>query len=202
MYEWSVELVACRPAGISDAPPNMDERLIDALEEIAADRAAAGSVAEDRYSVRMIVPGEEPIAVLQEALGVFLKITEYAGLPSWPIMDASVTEWQEFERTLETSQYPVLLGVTELAQLLNVSKQRASELARLPHFARPVAQLASGPVWDNSMIQTFVADWSRKPGRPRTVLSDADAEALEGVGAEARHWDKETMHPGHPGFPG
>lgn len=201
MNEWSVEIVASRPDDISETPQNLDEALLDALPEIADDRGAVGSVGDGEYSVRMVVEAAEILPALQESLVIFQKVTEYGGLPSWPIIDASVTEWTVFESSLEEPDYPTLLGVTELSEILQVSKQRASELARLPHFPRPVAQLASGPVWDYSMIQTFVAEWDRKPGRPKRVLSEEDVKALEGVGAEARHWDKETMDPNHPGFP-
>jgi len=34
-------------------------------------------------------------------------------------------------------------------------------------FPRPVAQLASGPVWTETSVRAFAEDWPRRPGRPR-----------------------------------
>jgi hypothetical protein len=42
------------------------------------------------------------------------------------------------------------------------------------------------------MIRRFAGEWDRKPGRPGKITK-ADAEALEGAGRQARHWDKEDM---------
>jgi hypothetical protein len=59
------------------------------------------------------------------------------------------------------------VGVAELAELLSVSKQRASELARKSDFPRPVSQLASGPIWRLSAILRYSRQWRRQPGRPK-----------------------------------
>lgn len=42
-----------------------------------------------------------------------------------------------------------LVGLTEVAELLGVSRQRAHQLTRtpIPKFPKPLARLASGPVW-------------------------------------------------------
>ena len=62
---------------------------------------------------------------------------------------------------------PKLLGVAEVAKRLDVSKQRAAELARTHRlFPPPLAELASGPVWTAWQIGSFQQSWSRKPGRP------------------------------------
>ncbi len=62
---------------------------------------------------------------------------------------------------------PKLLGVAEVAKRLDVSKQRAAELARTHRlFPPPVAELASGPVWTAWQIGSFQRSWTRKPGRP------------------------------------
>lgn len=51
---------------------------------------------------------------------------------------------------------PKLLGVAEVAMRLDVSKQRAAELARAHRlFPPPLAELASGPVWTAWQIGAF-----------------------------------------------
>jgi hypothetical protein len=59
------------------------------------------------------------------------------------------------------------VGVTEIAKLLGVSKQRVSELRTREDFPAPVAELAAGPVWSLSNLKLFIAEWPRKPGRPK-----------------------------------
>jgi chromosome partitioning protein len=53
---------------------------------------------------------------------------------------------------------PKLLGTAEVASLLSVSKQTlANWRARYPDFPQPMAELASGPVWDQSDIAAWAA---------------------------------------------
>lgn len=67
---------------------------------------------------------------------------------------------------------PNLLGVAEVAKQLDVSKQRATELARTHRlFPPPVAELASGPIWTAWQIGSFQRSWTRKPGRPPSSLA-------------------------------
>jgi hypothetical protein len=70
---------------------------------------------------------------------------------------------------------PELLGVAEVAKRLDVSKQRAAELARTHRlFPPPLAELASGPVWTAWQIGSFQRSWTRKPGRPSGGTSPDD----------------------------
>lgn len=61
---------------------------------------------------------------------------------------------------------PDLVGVAELAELLGVSTQRASELRSRAGFPRPAVTLRSGPVWVRANVEQFASTWKRKPGRP------------------------------------
>jgi hypothetical protein len=60
-----------------------------------------------------------------------------------------------------------LVGVTEVAQELGVSKQRVSELRAVEVFPAPIAELAAGPVWTRRSLTAFLSTWQRRPGRPR-----------------------------------
>lgn len=53
------------------------------------------------------------------------------------------------------------MGVTEIADLLGVSKQRADQLTRRGDFPAPVAELASGRIW----LAADVTAWARAAGR-------------------------------------
>ena len=61
--------------------------------------------------------------------------------------------------------------IAEAADILGVSKQRASELSKSRRFPKPIIRLASGPIWLEDVITTFARDWERKPGRPRKAAA-------------------------------
>ena len=138
------------------------------LMELLRDHGAAVSYSSYRYTVRLAIEATTAEMAVSEALGTVQRYAEKVGLPSWPFVKLEATEWSEFERDLETPTFPNVLGVSELSQLLGVSRQRASELARSRHFPKPFAALAAGPVWLEPTISRFVREWERRPGRPKS----------------------------------
>jgi prophage regulatory protein len=54
-----------------------------------------------------------------------------------------------------------LVGVSEIARLLELSNQRAHQLANGDDFPRPVAELAQGRVWHRSEVLA----WMKRVGR-------------------------------------
>jgi predicted DNA-binding transcriptional regulator AlpA len=55
-----------------------------------------------------------------------------------------------------------LVGVTEVREMLGVSRQRVHQLVRdRPDFPEPVAELASGKIW----LRRDVEQWARRAGR-------------------------------------
>jgi predicted DNA-binding transcriptional regulator AlpA len=62
------------------------------------------------------------------------------------------------------------LGLTEIATLLGVSRQRVHQLrSTYADFPEPVADLASGPIWHERDISTWHATHAVRPGgRPRS----------------------------------
>jgi hypothetical protein len=73
---------------------------------------------------------------------------------------------QELERMLR-SMTGHLVGLTEIASILGVTRQRASQLVRdYDDFPPPVAELASGRVWETTAVETWAkAHPERPPGR-------------------------------------
>lgn len=53
------------------------------------------------------------------------------------------------------------MGITEIAELLGVTRQRAHQLAGSHGFPEPIARLAQGPVWEAAKVET----WARETGR-------------------------------------
>jgi len=51
-----------------------------------------------------------------------------------------------------------LMGVTEVAKRLDVSRQRVHQLRSKPDFPEPVAMLAAGPIWESKDIEDWIAE--------------------------------------------
>ena len=51
-----------------------------------------------------------------------------------------------------------LMGVTEVAKRLGVSRQRVHQLRSGPDFPEPVALLAAGPIGESIDIEDWVAE--------------------------------------------
>ena len=56
---------------------------------------------------------------------------------------------------------PRFVGVREIGKLLTVSRQRADQLVRTKGFPEPVADLASGRIWERGAVVC----WARENGR-------------------------------------
>ncbi|MBI2238126.1 MAG: hypothetical protein HYU54_06340 [Actinobacteria bacterium] len=100
------------------------------------------------------------------AVDLFVRAAEKAGLSFEAItrVDAMSEDYLERDLEQEPESY---VGVSEIAALLGVSRQRVAELRGRAGFPSPVAELAAGPVWTRSSLNRFVDSWERKPGRPR-----------------------------------
>lgn len=105
--------------------------------------------------------------VVGAAVELFETACEKVGLEHRGIaqVDALDDGLLDLELAREAQGY---VGVTEIARLLGVSKQRVAELRRRRDFPAPIAELAAGPMWTRASLNRFVQAWPRKPGRPRT----------------------------------
>jgi hypothetical protein len=169
--DWSVYVQAAGPA---DAPP-LDEAAIDqfAVSLSGYSPAVTGAAAAEQeriWAVQLTVSTDrdDPADGARVAVDLVTTAARKAGLPPWQVVKLEVTEWERFDAELDEPNTPDLVGIAELAELVGVTRQRASTLARRPGFPEPLAELASGPVWDLRMVERFVRSWARKPGRPAT----------------------------------
>ena len=51
-----------------------------------------------------------------------------------------------------------LVGATEIAEILGVSRQRVHQLAASPDFPRPEVELSAGKVWSREAIERWMAE--------------------------------------------
>lgn len=63
----------------------------------------------------------------------------------------------------QTDQIAVqLAGISEIAERLGVSRQRAQQLSAREDFPKPITRLKSGPVWDQAEIEAWITKFRQK----------------------------------------
>lgn len=176
--EWAVSLVSAAPSGEHpvDASPKLALVLSEALDAVGAS-AAVTSVSDDRLEATFTMTGEDYRDVFVEGARAWADALAQAGLPGWPVIQAEIATYEAVEDQIDSSALPDLVGVAEVAQTLGVSKQRVSTLRKEGRLPRPLAHLASGPVWAAAGIEKFLTSWNRRVGRPegtRTAQPHSD----------------------------
>ncbi len=165
---WSVLLEFATDPDMDDAEQVDD--LLEALDALDADAPVVSS-GHGRIGVRLSVAAPDALDAVSDGYGLVIDVISKAGHSQAGLLRLDARSEDELDQELVAPNFPLLLGVAELAELLDVSKQRASELARSSTFPRPVADLASGPVWLEPTVQRFLEEWERRPGRPAQQAS-------------------------------
>ena len=95
------------------------------------------------------------------------EIMRAAGVTGPAVRYEQITD-EQLEIELRQPTLPELVGVTEAAAILGVSRQRVAQLEKAhDDFPARVADLASGPVYTADSIRAFNERWERKrTGRP------------------------------------
>jgi len=65
-------------------------------------------------------------------------------------------------------------GLSEIGELLGVSRQRAYTLAKRADFPAPIASSRAGRTWDLAAVEAWEKTWDRtaKGGRPKAVTPE------------------------------
>jgi hypothetical protein len=124
-------------ASVSAAPP---DRVMVTLHLLAGDAPAAVATAEKH--MRMHFPLDGPQVAVEA------------------VVEA------EHERRAQAPTLPELVGASEVATMLGVTRQRVHQLREHPSFPTPLVEVAMGPLWDARAVEAFARAWSRRPGRP------------------------------------
>lgn len=93
--------------------------------------------------------------------------------PDSTVISRSVIDADTFVAELE------VYGSRELAELLNVSRQRLAQLRAEGTVPEPDVVLAATPVWRRTTIDSFTFGWRRRPGpNPPDTAPDIDMDRL------------------------
>jgi hypothetical protein len=144
-------------------------------------KSAAALTEDDLFAVAEIggvAVGNVGDQLLETTLTVSAKCIHDAGQKALELVQKAVSGTAVAVKVMTTdeadrrNQRMRLGGVTEVAALLGVSKQRVSVLCRRQDFPAPVEELSAGPIWRMGDLTTFAAGWQRRPGRPRKALAN------------------------------
>lgn len=164
--EWTVRIEISQPRVVFT--DDHADHVIDAL------RLYSPSVSYGRHtmSARFYVAAESPTKAADSGLGLLLSALRKVGprTPLTSVVGVEVQAIHDLDRALDEPNLPDLVGVDEVAKMLEVTKQRASQLAKKQEFPKPVVLLASGPVWKRVAVARFAGYWDRRPGRKKVLV--------------------------------
>ncbi|WP_162824079.1 hypothetical protein [Peterkaempfera bronchialis] len=107
----------------------------------------------------LVQAAQEASSMAAEALGASLG--SEAELTSLQVVTA-----EEADAERDHPRPQELMGYTEAAAELDVSRQRVAQLdGQHPDFPRPIGRVGAGPVFTAESIRSFAARWNRSPGR-------------------------------------
>ena len=158
MSEWTIEADGKYRTRRGESMEDVADLVLDEFGKYGA----AVSVGPGTLSITFTV--DVPVEQIAYMVG-----TELLGdlLPKFVPTRIMVESTKATEERVGMSNVPDLVGVTEVAHELGVSKQRVSALRSSGQFPSPIADLAAGPVWLRSSVTRFHQNWARKSGRPR-----------------------------------
>jgi hypothetical protein len=173
--EWSVGVeLGLDGSQRADEVEEAAEELLDAL----AEAAPAVGVSAASLGVQLSVRARSAVAAVKVAVAAVEKASADVRLAHTGVYHAEASTTERLDAWLRQPSFPELVGTSEVAALLGVSRQRVSELSRAAHFPQPMTSLASGPVWAKPGILRFMDEWDRAPGRRRAPQKTPAAEQI------------------------
>lgn len=157
--EWSTYIRASGELGIFSSEHS--EMLADVLYKRGG---AVGSSRDGSWiSAQFTVRATSIYRCFQSATEMFEKALAEIGVHDFTLDHVQLMTHEELEQELSRPLYPELVGIHEIAELLGVTRQRASALAASAQFPRPLTKIAAGPVWPRPWITRFLREWDRRP---------------------------------------
>jgi len=145
----------------------LDDDELGDLGDLLGDHGAAIAASDRGLSVTLTVDADTAYAAHASAEEIVSDCLAKLGAAVAGLDAVEVMTVEEQDRRLAEPAIPQLAGVTEVAEMLGVSRQRASALTAHPAAPTPVARLASGPVYVRDSWCRFAETWPRRGGRPR-----------------------------------
>ncbi|HYM68708.1 MAG TPA: hypothetical protein VEZ44_03865 [bacterium] len=157
MQEYTVHLEALGELTEADI-----DRIIDALESRYAP-VVSGGPGFSYFGITLSMRAASPQAAFEKTMRLLKQVH--------PVRLSSILDWQIHREdtdvtTHELPTFPEFVGMSETAELLGVSKQRAWTIVNRPDFPPPAKVLKATPIWLKRSVLAWVDRWERKNGRP------------------------------------
>lgn len=164
MSSWIINATIEHPHG---DPKELAQQLTDELP--------AGVCSFDEHTVTVSFALDDHSSIVTKAL--IARALDH--LPGGRLVEFRVRTEQSLVDELEQPVIPSLVGISEAAEILGVSRQRAHAIAAGDAFPSPIAHLAAGPVFLETAVRAFAAK-PRHAGRPRVdfVMTGSDGTVI------------------------
>lgn len=172
MEDWLVSITA-NGGPVEGDSVQLSTELVHVLQDLGGGAPAVG-VSATRVDASFIVDAPEFRTAVDMGIDLWSTALTKWGRPFPEVVRSEIASLAEVEARLEGMAFPSLLGLAEVAEALDVGKSRVSALREEPWFPRPVADLASGPVWSTAGIEKFNREWDRTSGRRKSVGKSSD----------------------------
>jgi hypothetical protein len=159
--EWTVTITVTTGEAVAE---ELLDTFADTAEEWDATVATRGTDGSG-FTFRVDLRESSPLRALETAQTYVAKVLAEAGVTGEPVAMSVETPALAELRAFRPDT-PELLAATDVAEVLDVSRQRVHQLyASHRLFPEPYVRLGSGPVWTRPVIEHFASIWDRKPGR-------------------------------------
>ncbi len=150
MSDWAVTVLFRGTIGRSGIA-----RIEDSLPEAsAADVPEAGQA-----TVTVHVTAESALVATAAVLSLVTQVMEGRLIVGLEVLDEA-----EYERRATLPTTPELVGASEAAELLGVTRQRVHQLhATHAGFPEPLIRVRMGPLWDRRAVEAFARRSERRP---------------------------------------
>jgi hypothetical protein len=157
------------PGGVDDDAVN---GLLEALKPYSGALAIESAEQPSWVSVAVDISAPDVGAATVRGLAAARTVLNEADLPytAGAVTGIRVLTVRAQEQELLTPVVPPLVGLSEVADMFGISRQRVTQLRERVDFPDPVAVLRSGPVWTAPALQHFLTIWDRTPGRRTTSV--------------------------------
>ena len=146
------------------------EAALIAAEDALARAGSEGSVAAEpdrRFTITIETAAVHPADALEAATAQIAEADALTPLGKPRLLGVEALDADEYIRRADAPALPPLIGASEAADLLGVTRQRVHQLAaEHPGFPTPLVRVRMGPLWATSAIEGFARSWTRTPGRP------------------------------------
>lgn len=148
--------------------PHLNDEQMDELVEQLGRRlhgAMGGDTILDLAGYTVSVEADSPHGAARAADSAIREIMAQIGADAGHLIRAEVNDEDWDDRLAKRDE---LVSVTDIAQMLDVSRQRAHQLTQRIDFPAPAASPASGAVWRRLAVEAWIQRRGEpKAGRPR-----------------------------------